>query len=127
VSSDEWAFSDAWLMMAVAGFQERGCSLVELVPNADMLNHAIPTLTEVRQAVGRLVASGLMREADRHLTLTDEGLRLAGKARGGLFTRVEDLRRRLQHLPLQQEQWDLPADAWRNAVNRYLEAAAKRR
>ena len=114
-------------MMAIAGFQEHGCSLDELVPNADMLNHAIPTLAEVRQAVGRLVASGLMRVDGERLTLTDEGLHLAGRARGGLFTKVEDLHRRLQRLPLADEEWHLRPDAWRSAVDRYMEAAAKRR
>ena len=88
---------DAWIFASLAA---RGATtLAQLVARADMLNHAIPTVAEIRSALRVLHARGLVTVAGRAIRLTRPGraVQASGLARrGGLFSIVENMQKALR-------------------------------
>jgi hypothetical protein len=92
--------TDAWIFASLAGGGTgRATTLAQLVAAADVLNRALPTPDEVRSALGRLAARGLVARRGRSITLTALGRQVQsdGRARrGGLFSIVDNMRRAIR-------------------------------
>ncbi|MEM7283480.1 MAG: hypothetical protein AAF438_17830 [Pseudomonadota bacterium] len=58
--SDKLAENDAWILLALllSARKKEPVALVDVIANADYLNHAIPTLGELDEACFRLSKSG---------------------------------------------------------------------
>jgi hypothetical protein len=68
-----WVFADAWVLAAIGVYQRR-CSLLEVIAAGDWMNHAVLERDEVGDALGKLVAAGLVRIFDDWtFELTDDG------------------------------------------------------
>ena len=113
-----WDLSDAWILAAVG----QGCRHDEmsgLISAADYYNHAIPAETEVAQALGRLVASGLIAREGRVLAPTTAGRALWQRSEGGGYRRVESLYQALRATSLVEGIWPLEPGALSRAYRRY--------
>lgn len=94
-SDGVFAWSDAWVFAALRGASDDAgdVDFSKLIAVADMLNHAIVTAEEVRQALTRLHGSGLVEVIGSRVTSTSLATTLHEKiagARGGLFSIVEN-------------------------------------
>src|SRR6185503_11356823 len=121
--------TDAWLLGAITETRRgaKPMQLWELVNNADWLNRSIPSFSEARTSLPRLVASGYLvmaRDAQGRLTLkaTDAAFDLRDRVRadtlGGVLSEVATLVRREPDIPaddvsnlgasavLTQAEWD---------------------
>jgi hypothetical protein len=115
-----WDWSDAWLLMAIALYEDEGCDLVGLIAAADACNHAIPTRDEIAQGIGRLEASSLVRAAAGQFTLTTRGRDLAARRSGGYFEQSGSLHAiLLEEQPLVEGEWPVSSAACHAAYERY--------
>ncbi|MFG2043987.1 hypothetical protein [Dactylosporangium sp. NPDC048998] len=124
---EEWMWSDAWVLLSIGGADaSTGSTLVEVIGVADYRNHAILTEPEFTQAVGRLLAAGLVGvdiAADRYW-LRDAGRVVSQHGgRGGSFEGVEAALRELGRPTTLG--WALPADMFDSAVEAYQEGFSK--
>lgn len=89
----EWV--DAWVFAALRGADDESgqVDFSRLIAAADVLNHTIVTAHEVRRALAKLHASGLVEVRDARVTTTPlaSALReqIAGR-RGGAFSIVDN-------------------------------------
>src|SRR5919112_4101695 len=95
-----WAWSDAWVLAAVAAYGERGCSLTELIAAGDAINHAMLLAAEVEQGVRRLSGTGLITVQEEVFGLTDRGRDLVTGRPGGLHGQVGHLLAGLRRVPV---------------------------
>ena len=122
-SEPSWEFSDAWIFAAI-GSGRRGTNLRGVIGSADHYNHAIPTLEELRQALGRLTASGLVSSDGDKFTATAAGRRVWKRSRGDVYTRVTTLLEALTEQPLTDGRWDVSNDAVTEAHAEYARDVA---
>jgi hypothetical protein len=89
--------NDAWIL---ASLLARGATpLTELVVRADMLNHLIPSVAEVRSGLRYLHARGLIVIRRRTIVLTKLGRAVQANGfarRGGGFAVVENMEKALR-------------------------------
>ena len=86
--------SHSWIFASLSGGSEAGSTLVDIVRNADMLNHAVPTIDEVVGAIETLHSHGLIRIGKSRIALTAHGQKVlaSGRARrGGLSKVIENV------------------------------------
>jgi hypothetical protein len=120
---DSWAWSDAWVLLAITLRDGGGgCSLTEVIAAADAINHAIPLDSELEQAARRLLGAGLVQVRDRRLFVTEAGRNLEAvrtdqaRARGVLPGQVGRLLDDLQGLPVTEHDWALEPGELSQAV-----------
>lgn len=90
-----FAWSDAWIFAALQGADDESgqVALWKLIAVADMLNHAIVSVDELRQALLRLHGSGLVQVVDGQVfrtSLADSLHRKVRRMRGGMFSIVDN-------------------------------------
>jgi hypothetical protein len=131
----EW--SDAWVFAALSGAADAAgqVDFSRLVAVADMLNHAIVTADEVRRALDKLHAAGLVEVMEGRVTVTPLATRLRRKlagARGGAFTVVDSALGMLNSprtsLPLVETMPDtafITEDLMQEAHRRYVQAIGR--
>lgn len=93
MSGPAFTWEDGWIFASLTG-GKASSNLVDIVAAADVLNHAIPTAQELRAALRRLHAGGLVTIRARTVGLTPHGLRVYAdgiKRRGGLFSVVDNM------------------------------------
>ncbi len=127
VEDATWDFSDAWFLAALGQFGLQGCALTELIGTADALNHAVPTVDEAAQSLGRPIASGLANAVDGRFSATPEGLALYEKRRGGMFELTPSLLVQLRRVELidgrcqfEPGEYNAAFDTYRMRVAKYL-------
>ena len=125
-NADGWTFSDAWVFTAVAITGVEGCDLPHLIGVADAINHAILTADEIAQAVGRFVASGLLRHEHSWFQLTEDGAALAARRKGGLFGQVSSVEKLLARQPLTEGRWDVSQEVVHVAFKTYSDGLRAR-
>lgn len=113
-----WELSDAWILAAIGAATRHG-DLRDLLAAADHLNHAVPTEAEVRQGVGRLLASGLVADVGDRWVPTPRGRALASGVVAGGFERVTALLDAMASVPLVEGAWEVPPGALERAYHRY--------
>jgi hypothetical protein len=89
-----FAWSDAWVFAALRGAtNENSFNFVSFLATADMLNHAILSLDEVRQGFTKLYIRGLIeieKENIRKTELAETLYSKVDKKRVGLFSLVDN-------------------------------------
>ena len=76
----EFEFADTWILMCILSIHEAGpCTISEIIPVADGINHAIPSLDELHGALNRLLAAGLIATRKGAYVPTDRALSLRQK------------------------------------------------
>ena len=76
----EFEFADTWILMCILSIYENGpCTLREIIPIADGINKAIPTLDELHGALNRLLAARLITMRNAAYAPTDKALDLKQK------------------------------------------------
>jgi hypothetical protein len=115
--------SDAWVFAAIANDRPPATlTLGELIATADGINHAVLTEAEFTQAVGRLLAAGLISadpETDRYW-LTEAGADIRKRWRHGAFGWIHTIPPQLQRLGQPSNtDWSLPEGAFDQAVQDY--------
>jgi hypothetical protein len=116
--------SDAWVFAAIAHDGPPAAhTLTELIAIADGINHAVPIEAEFTQAIGRLLAAGLIGadpEADRYWP-TEAGADIRERWRHGAFGWIDAIPPQLQRLPPPHDaDWSLPEGVFSRAVRDYL-------
>ncbi len=76
--TDAQTFS--WILLSVS---EKGSTRREIVEKADAINHAVPTDRELHDSFRWLEAHDLIRHEGTPFWLTDKGVSLLLRARGG--------------------------------------------
>lgn len=72
---------NSWMFLAVAmSMNESAASLSDIIGTADVINHAIPTHSELQTAFGWMSKQGLLSKEDQKYRLTQEGLALYREA-----------------------------------------------
>ena len=87
------SFNEGWIFASLKG-DGRPTTLAELIATADVLNHAIPTVVEVRASLAWLAARGWVVPHGEAIALTPRGQEIAanGRARrGGLFAIADNM------------------------------------
>ena len=89
-----FSWSDAWVFTALyfSNKDKKKINLSELIAAGDVLNHAIFTKDEIKNAFIKLQRRGIILIFNEIVEFTDYGLKLiekAEKVRGGLFSRVD--------------------------------------
>jgi hypothetical protein len=121
--------SDAWVFSSIDGTgPDDGCSLAQVIAKADAVNHAILTEEEFIQAVGRLVAAGLIgaqAEVDRYWRTDAGGVLYRQRMKGrGLFGWIDEIPPALRRLGEPQDKaWSLPPGAFELAIEKYRREA----
>ena len=122
----DWDFTDAWLLVAVAQFGGRGCSLSELIGAADALNHDIPQAEPASCSIGRLVATGLLEAVDRRrFKVTPEGVKLYQKRARPMFEQSSSVLRLLQRIDRTDGRWEFEAGEFDHAYEEYRSRASR--
>lgn len=121
-SGRSWTFPDAWVLAALIGAGDRA-SLTDIIATADGYNHAIVTRAELRGAVRRLRAVGLVRmdPVPRPEPHARQLWERASKRRS-LFRAVASLVDVLNRdiPPVTASPWQLSEDAYQAALQAYL-------
>jgi hypothetical protein len=97
----EWEYSDSWILLAILMCRDN-CSVADLMPVCDYINHALPEEDEVHSALNRLVAAKLINVRKAGITATDTALVLHDKAKaeaGNNVRALPDALRRLLACP----------------------------
>ncbi len=123
-SPSAWTDSDAWVFAAIANDRPPAThTLTELIAIADGINHAVLMEAEFTQAIGRLLAAGLIGadpEADRYWP-TAAGASIRERWRHGLFGWIDAIPPQLQRLGKPRDtSWSLPEGKFDQAVQDYL-------
>lgn len=107
-----WRFEDAWILASLDP------SLVTTIAAADFFNHAIVTVDEVRDALGRLVGSGLAEPRLSWFSRTAAGNALVGDLQNDFALR--SLLARLSKVPLITTSVVVDAEVFDRGVRDYL-------
>jgi len=91
-----FTWTDAWILASLnaSTAEQPVVALAELIATADYLNHAIPTLQELRSSLRTLHAHGLVEPREKKVALTPHGAAIYAKGRakrGGLFSIVDNM------------------------------------
>jgi hypothetical protein len=126
-----WQSEDSWILLALLYNARRGgaSTLASLLPTADVIDQAIPTLAQLHGALNRLASAGLVRALGATYEVTDRARDLLVKAEQacsrGMVKQRDCLRRLLQcpccGVELESVSWRItltPAD-WDAAYARY--------
>jgi hypothetical protein len=92
------SFEEAWMLASAEASEDGAATLGGLIARADVLNHAIPSASEIRSALERLSVRGLVRRRGRAVQLTQLGRDVLANAyarRGGLFAIVGNVQKAL--------------------------------
>jgi len=114
-SDPKWEFSDAWILAAV-GQNRRGTDFEYRLRSADHYNHAIPTVEELSQGLGRLIASGLVSASEGRFASTAAARRVWSNSRGDVYTRVVTLLEAMQREPLTEGAWPVSQSSITDAL-----------
>lgn len=125
---EAWTSADAWVFAAISSERPgEARSLADVIKGADALNQAVLLEEEFTQAVGRLIAAGLVGAdpvADRYW-MAEAGLPLRRRWRGGRFDWMNTIPAGLERLGAPADgAFGLPDGVFRAAVDAYLRAAA---
>jgi hypothetical protein len=125
-----WERHHAWILQAVVFSGRRG-TLRSVISNADAINMAVPTREELKRAVQRLEAAGLVRTYGTTPRATRAGRRIVRASRAGwgesirsVAARVESLLHEQVPYPVHSSDWTLTHDEWEAACNDYRGGAA---
>src|SRR5438067_2398551 len=73
-----FVWSDAWVLAAVAvGGGLKGCGLKDVIAAGELINRAILTSDEIRNALGKLIASGHIQRRARDMFVIGGDARIA--------------------------------------------------
>ena len=89
-----FCWSDAWVFTALyySNKDKTKINLSKLIAAGDVLNHAIFTKDEIKNAFIKLQRTGIIIIYSEIIEFTDDGLKLMEKiekVRGGLFSRID--------------------------------------
>ena len=92
----EFQFEDTWILMCILVLRKDGsCTLEEVMPVADAINKAIPTVDELHGALNRLLAARLITTRKGAYAPTPKSLDLLEKVkancRAGLWDQMDGL------------------------------------
>ncbi|MBL8078324.1 MAG: hypothetical protein JNM55_10220 [Anaerolineales bacterium] len=109
-----FAWSDAWVFASLRGAtNENSFNFVSFLATADMLNHAILRLDEVKQGFAKLYIRGLIEIEKENIKKTELAETLyikVDKKRGGLFSLVDNCLSVLNSPRTKLPQLDVPPD-----------------
>lgn len=121
----EWTMTDAWVFASLGDSgPDKKYTLVQILGNADLINHNCFAEVQFTVSVPRLVAAGLIEAdvpADSYWH-TKAGQKLYRKRtkRRGMFGWMDTIPPALQRLgPPQDADWSLPDGAFRRASREY--------
>ena len=126
-----WAWSDAWLLTAAYFTGENPVSLRALIAAGDAINHAIFMDSEIDDGLARLEAAGLTRLDGDSIVLTDDAIRLCGRAvksTGYMFEATEKVEAELRQIDLSDKELqpvEVSKTALAAAIDQYHEDAAR--
>ena len=63
--------TDAWILLSIP-VNEHGCDLEGLISTADYINHAIPALTEIEEAINRFLKAGIIEIKNNFFKYTEQ-------------------------------------------------------
>lgn len=91
----EW--SDAWVFLSLSNYDNefKPIELSNIIGIGDMLNHAIFLPDELRQGFRKLILKGLIEIRGNEIRLTNLGIEVKTKTKGGLFSQVDNCLKRL--------------------------------
>jgi hypothetical protein len=102
-----WSWDQGWILAAVFMMnKDEGATLAEVIGAADMINHAIPTVSELSVALSKLSGSGVVQIRDGRYFIEAEhlaSLTKAMKRKGGLFAGADKCLKWLRGAGLQGE------------------------
>lgn len=109
-----FTWADAWVFAALRGaINEKGFSFVSFLATADMLNHSLLSLEEIRQGFAKLYMRGLIEIEKESISSTELAEILYSKVdkkRGGLFSVVNNCLGVLNSPRTKLPQIDVPPD-----------------
>jgi hypothetical protein len=91
----EW--SDAWVFLSLSPYdgEYKPIELSSILGFGDMLNHAIFLPEELRQGFRKLHSRGLIDIKGNEIRITQLGIEIKSKVKGGLFSQVDNCLKRL--------------------------------
>lgn len=92
--------SDAWVFLSLSHYNNefKPIDLFSIIGFGDMLNHAIFQPNELRQGFRKLQSTGLIEIKGNEIRLTQLGIDIKSKLKGGLFSQIENCLKRLNSL-----------------------------
>lgn len=124
MANNRFHHSDAWIFLSLNNV-EGGTPLEDLIAKADWINHSIPTVDEVEDAINRLSKAGLVSFDNTNLILTDSGKELCEyihSKRGSMLTLWGKLEKHLNKCDfpiLITEGFKLKPEEYRKAYKKY--------
>jgi uncharacterized DUF497 family protein len=130
-------WSDAWLLLAVIYAGQAGeATLEKIIAAGDAINHAVFNPDELESGFARLIAGGYVKEKNRIFSVTGKVMRAYLKttsARRAIHKELKDIEELLeaaspaskQPLPNNLKYAGLSAEAYTEAVNKYIEGVGK--
>lgn len=122
----KWTFDDGWILMSVFfNHGQDGASLDDLIVAADLMNHAIPTRSELSRSLSRLASCGVLVEVDSRYRISEEYLPMLAKAyqgRGGMFSTPDKGTKWLSRMKfevIEAPAIQISAKQLRDAIKRY--------
>ncbi|MEQ6119200.1 hypothetical protein [Reichenbachiella sp. MALMAid0571] len=100
----EFDQTDCWILLSIP-LEKEGCDLPELIGIADMLNHSIPSKLEIETAITKGIQSETvcLKEGRFMLCLLfKEIFDKVIKGRGGIFSLVEKIEKKLNSYEFEQ-------------------------
>jgi len=131
-------WSDAWLLLAIIYASKAGdATLEKIIAAGDAINHAIFNSDELESGFARLTSGGYVKEKDRIFSATDGVMSAYSKttsARRAIHKELKDMEELLgaesptseQPHPNNLKYAGFSAEAYTEAVNRYIEGFGKR-
>lgn len=110
----EW--SDAWVFLSLSDYDDefKPIELSNIIGVGDMLNHAIFLSNELRHGFKKLHVKGLIELNGNDVRLTNLGVEIRSKIKGGRFSQVDNCLKRLNSLRLKlieiEKDAELPLD-----------------
>lgn len=91
----EW--SDAWVFLSLSPYdgEYKPIELSSIIGVGDMLNHAIFLPEELRQGFRKLHSRGLIDIKGNEIRITQLGIEIKSKIKGGMFSQVDNCLKRL--------------------------------
>lgn len=118
-----WQWADAWVLAAIP--DPPGGSLSTVIGAADVINHAIPTRSELSRGIGALVAAGLVEVDGDLFRTTVAGWALKEHWGDELFEWSADLLPELNKLDRPDDEFPLTDDEVQQAYQRYAKGLRK--